>query len=74
MFFALLFGSCARIAEAEEFDCADLPLAPVIERTVSLTPTEDFPLRDSLPRTEIPTLIGGPAAALTDPVRCLTPR
>jgi hypothetical protein len=53
-FFALLLGYYPPFAQAEKFDCTDLLLAPVIERTVSLTPTGDFPLRDSLPRTEIP--------------------
>lgn len=50
--FALFFTFSAQ-AMRSNFDCTDLLLAPVIERTLSLTPTGDFAFRDSLPQTEV---------------------
>ncbi len=51
LIYALLFIIPAQAIRA--FDCTDLLLAPVVERTLSVTPTGDFAYRDSLPQTEV---------------------
>ncbi len=53
-FFALVLITLFTISvQAKKFDCMDLLTVPMMEDTYSFTPTGDFLLRDSLPRTEV---------------------